>query len=98
MMKKSKKHGKERLVKDEMIYNLLKREQVAEFCLFAAWCGWRSVCTGPGEILHLEKEGRHVCIFYEGGEYVFFRRIHFPLLYAYTSGIAQEVFAEYIAN
>ena len=63
-MKKSKKHGKERLVKDEMIYNLLKREQVAEFCLFAAWCGWRSVCTGPGEILHLEKEGRHVCIFF----------------------------------
>ena len=94
-MKKIGKHGKAGKETDEMVRNLLKPEQADEFCLFAEWQGWKMVCAGPGELLHLEKHGRHARIFYEVGEYTFFQRELFPLLYAYISGIAKEAFVEY---
>ena len=91
--KKSRKNSRQ-LVDDGMVHDLLRLEELSEFRQFARWCEWRVVQSNQGEILHIMKHGREERLFYDGGEYVYFRRGLFPLVFTYTSGIAAELFAE----
>ena len=71
-------------------------QDVGEFIEFARWQEWGTAAPDGEEILHLVKYDRHERIYHRPGDkFTYFRHGLFPLVFAFTSRIAEEVFEEW---